>query len=190
MVVVALSSTILVLFALCHPCAAQVPEYEEAWDGFQNPVEGARQKVQGETGASTQSGFGFLFPTNDFYKACKPTPTQLYHPGIDWNVEGTTGDRDQGTIVRAMGRGIVSWVRPPDSKSWAALVIEHKYQEIRYWSLYGHMEFADPVRGRELPDRRLNRGDIVTKDTIVGYVSNVGATYSHLHWEVRTERHD
>lgn len=131
-----------------------------------------------------KSGFEHLEDTKGAYTTCSGTADQQvkYHPGVDINVAGTSGNADENTPIRAIADGFVTDVHTGDG----ALVIRHSYRKVRnmsdgqtVWSSYRHMSGISVAKG-----------DFVRRGDTIGLMGRVGgAEYAHLHMEIRNERH-
>jgi len=98
----------------------------------------------------------------------------VYHPGHDFNKDGTTGDGDLGEPVYSVSKGKVVF---SGSASWGNIIlIEHNLTDgSRVWSQYAHLD-----------TRSVNAGDPVAKRQTIGTVGKSGGqTNSHLHFEIR-----
>ena len=99
-----------------------------------------------------------------------------YHPGLDLNKDGTSGDQDRYEAVYAVAEGVVvdsGWY----SSTWGnIIVIEHSMPDgSKVWSVYGHLE-----------DRWVSSGNSVSRRQQIGRVGKGDGTLSaHLHHEIR-----
>lgn len=93
-----------------------------------------------------------------------------FHPGIDMRAK-------VGTPVRAMLPGTVNEVEFERGGYGRYVVLVHHVGEKTIFSLYAHMK-----------DSKVNVGDVVDADTIIGTVGMTGRTSGpHLHFEIHEQ---
>ena len=101
----------------------------------------------------------------------------------DANLNFPYRDTDDGKPVYAIAPGIVTETyggRSNTDGTFGQVLIEHEYNKDKWWSGYLHLK-----------DIQVKRGDQVTKDTLIGYISNVTGSSSnpissHLHFALYT----
>jgi murein DD-endopeptidase MepM/ murein hydrolase activator NlpD len=104
-------------------------------------------------------------------------PCLVYHPGIDFNKDGTSGDEDLGQPVYAVADGIVVYSDYVTGSTWGNLIsIKHLLPDgSNVFSVYGH-----------LLDRQVQNNAIVKNGDIIGHVGKGdGSLSAHLHFEIR-----
>lgn len=139
-------------------------------DGFDFPVGSA----DGGGWRLNHNGLWFLDPYN-YGGTCGMT----FHPGHDFNQDGTTGDQDRYEPVYAASNGVVVASMYDGTSTWGnIIVIEHTLPDgTKIWTLYGHLE-----------DRNVSVGDVVRRRQQIGRVGTGSALHpvsAHLHFEVR-----
>ena len=99
-----------------------------------------------------------------------------YHPGEDWNQNGTSGDGDLDQPVYAVANGTVT-AADDYHDSWGNIVvIEHLLPDgTQVWSLYGHLDTI-----------LVSSGD-VTRGQQIGTIGKGYVWYAHIHFEIRKE---
>lgn len=120
------------------------------------------------------SGLLFAELSGSTYSFCY----NLNHPGHDMNVAWTSGNDDDGTTVYAAADGIVVDIRRSGTAEWGAIEIEHVRDGRPFYTNYGH-------NGRIF----VALGELVRLGEPISEIGRIGTTYSHLHFEARTERH-
>jgi tetratricopeptide (TPR) repeat protein len=100
----------------------------------------------------------------------------------DANLNTPSHDSDYNQPVYAVAPGIVTQtfggcLNANDPGSYGQVLIEHDYQGTKWWSGYLH-----------LANIQVSKGQNVTEDTIIGYVSHIGVpgSVNHLHFAVYT----
>ncbi len=98
----------------------------------------------------------------------------------DANLNTPTHDSDNNQPVYAVAPGTVAQtfggcLNADDPGSYGQVLVEHEYQGTKWWSGYLHMA-----------NIQVSKGQSVTQDTVLGYVSNVGVLdkNNHLHFAV------
>ncbi len=137
-------------------------------DGFDYPV----GKPDGIGWLNNNNGLGFLESYN-YGGSCGLT----YHPGKDFNKDGTSGDQDRYEPVYAASNGIVIDSAYYGTSTWGnVILIEHTLPDgSKVWSQYGHLE-----------NRLVQTGAVVAKGDQIGRVGKGDGTLSaHLHFEIR-----
>lgn len=138
-----------------------------SWITFDYPV----GTVDGTGWLLNRGGYGFL-EDNPGVKC-----PFAYHPGYDFNKDGTSFDQDQFEPVYAVADGVVVASLYDNNSAWGnIIVVEHTFQDgTKIWSLYGHLD-----------DRLVMPGSKVTKRQLIGHVGKGDGTLSaHLHFEIR-----
>ncbi|MDP3899679.1 MAG: M23 family metallopeptidase, partial [bacterium] len=100
----------------------------------------------------------------------------VYHPGTDFNKDGTSHDGDIGQPVYATANGAVIKSYYESGSSWGNLVLIRHYLpsgEVLF-SLYGHLE-----------KRLVSEGDDVAMGQQIGTVGKGIGLSAHLHFEIR-----
>ena len=137
-------------------------------DGFDYPL----GKPDGVGWLNNHNGLEFL-SRYDYGGACGLT----YHPGNDFNKDGTTGDGDRYEPVYAASNGTVIDSAYYGTSTWGnVILIEHILPDgSKVWSQYGHLE-----------NRLVQTGAIVAKGDQIGRVGKGdGSLSAHLHFEIR-----
>ena len=100
----------------------------------------------------------------------------VYHPAIDFNKDGTSGNGDLGEPVYAVANGVVTFSGSAGATWGEVMLIEHTLSDgSKVWSQYGHVR-----------SRLFSTGAAVSKGQQIAQVGNAnGAWYAHLHFEVR-----
>lgn len=70
----------------------------------------------------------------------------------------------------------VVWAAPDDNNGGTKIVIEHIFNQRKYYSLYFHLSELNVDVGQNI-----NMGDVI------GTMGSTGTNAEHLHFEVRTE---
>ncbi|QLQ31821.1 MAG: M23 family metallopeptidase [Candidatus Thiothrix singaporensis] len=117
---------VTILFFFAHNAIAAVA------DSFRYPV-GA---IDGSGWIGNTNGLQWLQQW-DYGGKCG----YVYHPGVDFNKDGTTGDGDLGQPVYAVANGIVTF-SGDGGASWGNIIlIEHTLPDgSKVWSQYGHVK--------------------------------------------------
>jgi len=100
----------------------------------------------------------------------------VYHPGIDFNKDGTSGDQDRYEPVYAIANGEVIESYYESGSSWGNLIL------IRHILLNGEVVFS--LYGH-LDTRMVSVGDLVTIGQQIGTVGKGIGLNAHLHSEIR-----
>lgn len=164
----------------------------EAVTGFRSPVDFT----------SSRAGYDFLQKTaakgaNAYPATCVPGRS-LYHPG--WDMNKTGGDKNEP--VYAAADGVVVYIGPYTSVSsqhpgtvldgvetrgrsvkgngWSAIVLQHNYNGVIYFTNYGH--------ANNVP-MKLTLGSVVKKGDIIALLDNIETKSPHLHFEIRNANH-
>ncbi len=102
----------------------------------------------------------------------------VYHPGVDFNKDGTSTNQDKGQPVYAVANGTVVFSGYADSTWGDIILIEHVLPDgTKVWSQYAHVQ-----------NRMVNTGTKkdVAKGQQIAEVSNAyGRWAAHLHFEIR-----
>jgi murein DD-endopeptidase MepM/ murein hydrolase activator NlpD len=100
----------------------------------------------------------------------------VYHPGIDFNKDGTSGNGDLDQPVYAIANGRVIFSGAGGSSWGDIMLIEHTLPNgTKVWSQYGHVK-----------NRSVSSGSTVSKGQQIAKVGNAnGAWHAHLHFEIR-----
>ncbi|MFH0834178.1 MAG: M23 family metallopeptidase [Patescibacteria group bacterium] len=135
-----------------------------------------RYPVGTETGEGwiNKNGLQWLQGYNYDYQNTK---VNVPHPGIDFNMDNTSGDGDAGQNVYAVNKGKV--VFSGYATGWGNLIIiQHDLQNDGFvQSVYGHLQDVFVEAGKDF-DEHLP----------IGTVGNTGTTNAHLHFEIRSSR--
>lgn len=100
-----------------------------------------------------------------------------YHPGIDFNQDGTSGDQDRYQPVYATAPGVVIAAAKYGSTWGNIVVIEHTLGNgSKVWSVYGHLEDFTVSVNNVIPSNRTQIGRVGKGD---------GSLAAHLHFEIR-----
>lgn len=98
------------------------------------------------------------------------------HPGLDMNMDGTSGDQDRGQPVYAVADGVVLAAGHYGSVWLNIVLIEHTLEDgTRVWSQYGHLDAA-----------LVQPGTRVSRRQQIGKVGKPEGLFSHLHFELRS----
>lgn len=126
-----------------------------------------------------ENGNGWLLNKNglqwlelyDYGGNCGP----VFHPGIDFNKDGTSGDQDLGEHVYAVADGQVLESYYEGSSTWGNIIlIEHILPSGEVvFSQYGHLDA-----------RYIEQGE-VTRGALIGTVGKGVGLSAHLHFEIR-----
>lgn len=100
----------------------------------------------------------------------------VYHPGVDMNKDGTSGDGDLGEPVYAVADGKV--IASGHHSGWGnVILVEHSLEDgSKVWSQYGHLQ-----------NRSVSAGNSVSRRQQIGTVGkgDGGRFSAHLHFEIR-----
>lgn len=101
----------------------------------------------------------------------------VYHPGEDWNKNGTSGDGDMGEPVFAASEGTVI-ASGNYGAGWGNIVlVEHRLPDgSTVWSQYAHLQQI-----------HVGSGDVSRRQQIGTVGDNFGMYAAHLHFELRTQ---
>lgn len=133
-----------------------------------------RYPVGDETGTGwllNRTGLQWL-DSHDYGGTCGT----VFHPGTDFNKDGTSIDGDLGEPVYAIYDGIVQESYYEGGSTWGNLVlIKHSLQSGEtFFALYGHLD-----------QRLVAQGDFVLRGEKIGTVGKGVNLPAHLHFEVR-----
>lgn len=140
---------------------------------------------------SKQIGFSYLADTTADNGGVDPYPNcggLIYHPGVDVNESGTSGDGDKGEPIYAIADGIV--LVSDDAAGWNPLLLQISLENRTYYVAYGHSEVEpsicrSTVNGKDYSFNRVSAGDNVVQGQQIGCLWDRGTSSSHLHFEVR-----
>ncbi len=167
-----LKTYLILMIILSYFCFITPISFADVSNGFDYPV----GKPDGNGWINNRNGLWWLEPWN-YGGSCG----WVYHPGVDFNKDNTSGDQDRYEPVYAVSNGTVV-ASGLYSSTWGNIVIiEHTLSDSsKVWSQYAHLE-----------DRWIQIGDIVTKGEQIGKIGKGdGSLSAHLHFEIRKFGHD
>jgi murein DD-endopeptidase MepM/ murein hydrolase activator NlpD len=147
---------------------------------------------------SIQQGYEWLQDTGAAY-GC--SAGKVFHPGVDINKSGTSGNNDKGEPLYAIADGEVVYA---DDANWASLIIRFSFAGKDYYAVYGHSEInsgSSDVTAFQLEKRVTEPnyqaptfespyvGMQVTRGQVVGLLWNHNTENAHLHFEIRSSDH-
>jgi hypothetical protein len=100
----------------------------------------------------------------------------VYHPAVDMNKDGTSGDQDHGQPVYATADGVVVASGTYGGTWGNVILVEHTLPDgTKVWSQYGHLD-----------TRLVGAGASVARRQQIGTVGKGdGSLSAHLHFEIR-----